>query len=260
MSSIDILKGKTILVGKEPGNGRLYVCVRINGQPKVTVIGEMNSVPNSVSRCKPAENIAHCKIDVDATGNLTVTNLKPKNVTYINGAEIVSKKIKPNGTIELGKDHYSVNVKTIIDTASKMVFSVCPPPPIEYSIKHLKKIWEDYDLKRTNEQLAEQKRNNIQKLAGICSSCGILFMFIEGMGDFRFVLTGISILIALVFFIRGMSSSNSLLLRLKKIDAEFMKMYVCPNKDCKHFLGFTPYDILRQHKKCPWCGCLFKEQ
>ncbi len=138
--SIDNLKGKTILVGKEPGNGRLFVSVKINGQPKTAAIGEMNSVPNSVSRCKPAENTAHCKIEVDATGNLVVTNLKPQNVTYVNGAEIVSKKVKSNGMIELGKDRYSVSVNTIIETASKIVATVIPTPPSppeEYSCMHL---------------------------------------------------------------------------------------------------------------------------
>ena len=39
MISIDNLKGKTILVGKEPGNGRLFVSVKINGQPKTAAIG-----------------------------------------------------------------------------------------------------------------------------------------------------------------------------------------------------------------------------
>lgn len=263
MGIIDNLKGKTILIGKEPGNGRLFVSVMINGQPKTAAIGEMNSVPNSVSRCKPAENTAHCKIEVDATGNLTVTNLKPQNVTYVNGAEIVSKKVKQDGVIELGKDRYSVNVNTIIETASKIVSSVCPPPPPpqkEYSIRHLQRVWEDYDLQRTNEQLAEQKRNNFQKLGGICSSCGILFMFIEGMGYFRFILTGASMVIALIFFIRGMNTSNSLLLKLKEIDADFRKKYVCPNSKCNHFMGNIPYDVLRQNKKCPYCGCEFNEK
>ena len=100
MNSIDILKGKTILVGKEPGNGRLFVSVKINGQPKTAAIGEMNSVPNSVSRCKPTENTAHCKIEVDNSENITVANLKPQNVTYVNGAEIVSKKVKQNGMLK----------------------------------------------------------------------------------------------------------------------------------------------------------------
>ena len=126
---LENLKNKTILVGKESGNGRLFVSVKINGQPKTAAIGDMNSVPNSVSRCKPAEGTAHCKIEIDATGSMVVTNLKPQNVTYVNDAEIVSKKVKQNGVIELGKDRYPVNVNTIIETASKIVTSVCPPPP-----------------------------------------------------------------------------------------------------------------------------------
>ena len=266
MNVLDILKGRTILVGKEPGNGRLFVSVQIKGQPKTAAIGEMYSVPNSVSRCKPAENTAHCKIEVDATGNIIVTNLKPQNVTYVNGAEIVSKKVKPDGMIELGKDRYSINVNTIIETASKIVKSsgvIGDDSNVNekkaYSIKHLEKVWNEYDSARTNEQLAESKRNNIQRLGGICSSCGILFMFIEGMGDLRFILTGFSVLIALVFFLRGMNTSNSLLLRLKELDTEFRKKYICPNKDCKHFVGNIPYDVLRTNKKCPYCGCSYKE-
>ena len=148
MAKIDNLKGKTILVGKEPGNGRLFVSVKINGQPKTAAYGEMNSVPNSVSRCKPAENTAHCKIEIDTTGNLIVTNLKPQNVTYVNGAEIVSKRVKPDGMLELGKDRYLVSVSTILETASKIVAKVSPtppPPPEEYSIKHLQKVWDDYN-------------------------------------------------------------------------------------------------------------------
>ena len=274
MSSIDILKNKTILVGKEPVNGRLFVSVKINGQPKTAAIGEMNSVPNSVSRCKPAENIAHCKIEVDNSGNLTVTNLKPQNVTYVNGAEIVSKKVKLNAMLELGKDRYSVSINSILETASKIVIIAGGGNGSGnggnntdskggnskyYSIKHLERVWNEYDTERTNEQLAEAKRNNIQKLGGICSSCGILFMFVEGMGDFRFVLTGLSVLIAIVFFIRGMNTSNSLLLKLKELDTEFRKKYICPNKDCKHFIGNIPYDVLRTNKKCPYCGCNYTE-
>ncbi len=260
MNNIDKLKGKTILVGKEPGNGRLFISVKINGQPKMTTIGEMNSVPNSVSRCKPAENIGHCKIDVDNTGAIKVTNLKPQNVTYVNGVEIISKTVTNDSFIELGKDKYSINVGSIIDTISKAIGESTPPPAQEYSIKSLKIVWEEYDTKRTEEQLSEQKRNNIQKLGGIFSSCGILFMFIEGMGDLRFVLTGFSVLIAIIFFVRGLNTSNSLLVRLKDLDADFRKKYTCPNPECHHFMGNIPYDVLRTNKKCSYCGCKFNEK
>ena len=264
MNSIDILKGKTILVGKEPGNGRLFVSVKINGQPKTAAIGEMNSVPNSVSRCKPTENTAHCKIEVDNSENITVTNLKPQNVTYVNGAEIVSKKVKQNGMIELGKDHYSVSVNKILETAAKIVLSVCPPPPPspeEYSIKHLKTVWDEY-----NDKLREIKirQRNIGLLSSIPMAFSMLGGLIAGVApeirEYALILTAIALFIMLIGFYKRFTDNS--IEETEKVTEEFQRKYVCPNKKkpCNHFLGNVPYNILRQNTKCPYCGCGFNEK
>ena len=68
------LKGKTILIGKEPSQGRLLVA--LPGSGKSAAIGLPGSVPASVSRCRPAEGIAHAKISIDQSGNIILTNLK----------------------------------------------------------------------------------------------------------------------------------------------------------------------------------------
>ena len=238
MSIIDNLKGKTILVGKEPGNGRLFVSVKINGQPKTAAIGEMNSVPNSVSRCKPTENTAHCKIEVDNSGNLTVTNLKPQNVTYVNGAEIVSKKVKQNGMVELGKDRYSISVNTIIETASKIVGAVCPPPPTP--------------------------PEEIGLLSSIPMAFSMLGGLIAGVApeirEYALILTGIALLIMIIGFYKKFTDKS--IEEIEEITEEFQKKYICPNKKkpCNHFLGNVPYNILRQNTKCPYCGCGFNEK
>lgn len=267
MSNLDILQGKTILIGREPVNARLWVSVEVNGKSKVAAIGAMNSVPNSVSRCLPAENTAHCKIGISAVGNITVTNLKPDNFTYVNDMEIISKTVKPDGMLGLGKDRFPVSVNTVVEVAAKLIGADVAgsgrnggDKKMEktYSICHLEKVWNEYDTARTGEQLAETKRNSIQRLVGIFSSCGIFFMAIENMGALRFVLTGISVLISIIFFVRGLNPSNSLLLRLKELDADFRKKYVCPNEDCQHFVGNIPYDVLRTNKKCPYCGCHYE--
>lgn len=264
MSIIDNLKGKTILVGKEPGNGRLFVSVKINGQPKTAAIGEMNSVPNSVSRCKPAENTAHCKIEVDNSGNLVVTNLKPQNVTYVNRAEIVSKRVRPDGNIELGKDRYSVSVGTIIETASKIVVSVCPPPPPpaeEYSIKHLKKVWGEYNGKM---RAIKIRQKNIGLLSGIPMAFSMLGGLIAGVApeirEYALILTGIALFIMLIGFYKKFTDKS--IEETEQITEEFQRKYVCPNKKkpCNHFLGNVPYNILRQNTKCPYCGCGFNEK
>ena len=111
------LKGKTILIGKEPGQGRLLVAIQGNG--KSAAIGAPGSVPACVSRCKPSEGVAHAKITVDQTGNMTITNMKPQNVTFVNGSEIASKRVSSSNTVELGKDRFSINLPVVIETAKK---------------------------------------------------------------------------------------------------------------------------------------------
>lgn len=264
MSNIENLKGKTILVGKEPGNGRLYVSVVINGQPKTTVIGEMNSVPNSVSRCKPAEGTAHCKIVVDSNGNITVTNLKPQNVTYVNGAEIVSKKVKLNGIIELGKDRYSLNINTLIETASKVVGATVPPPPKEYSIRPLKKVWDEYHdesikiKKRGQEMGASQSFPPILTLGSTAISAIAAPM---GFVNVCFVTIPL-ILLGVFLMVRNYNNrkNDTSIEDGERLLEEFQHKYVCPNPDCKHFVGMQSYIVLRQTKKCPWCGCTYTEK
>ena len=264
MSSIDNLKGKTILVGKEPGNGRLFVCVKINGQPKVATIGEMNSVPNSVSRCKPAENIAHCKIEVDAIGNMIVTNLKPQNVTYVNGAEIVSKKIKLDSVIELGKDRYSINANSIIEIASKIVGATTPPPVKEFSIKPLKKVWDNYHRECIKIRKHGQELGTAMGFPPILTlGSGAFTAIAASLGIVNVCFVTIPLMLVGVFlmirnYIRRKNDTS--IEDNERLLEEFQHKYVCPNPDCKHFLGMQSYIVLRQTKKCPYCGCFFNEK
>lgn len=140
---MDILKGKTILIGKEPVNGRLLIAIQGNG--KSAAIGSPNSVPSCVSRCKPTEGVAHAKIEVDQSGNMILTNIKPLNVTYVNGSEIASKRISINNTVELGKDRYRIGLSVVIDVAKKIAATINPPGPETYNISQLERIWNDYE-------------------------------------------------------------------------------------------------------------------
>ena len=259
MNSIENLKDRTIFVGKEAGNGRLCVSIMINGQPKATVIGEMNSVPNSVSRCKPAEGIAHCKISVHSNGSMVVTNLKPQNVTYVNGAEIASKKIKQNSIIELGRDRFPLNISTVIEAASKIVGATNPPPKQEYSIKSLKEVWEDY-----NEKVREIKirQRNIGLLARIPMAFSMFGGLIVGIApeirEYALTFTGIALFIMLIGIYRQFTDKS--IEEMEDITEDFQKRYICPNENCRHFVGTKPYNLLRQDKKCPWCGCIYTEK
>ena len=244
-----------IVIGREENLHRLLVKM---GQ-KAFVVGSPHSVPNSVSR-------NHCALVVEFSDDSTrkvlgivIRNLNLQNSTYVDEQEIETKKIKESSKVQLGKDRYTVDLPKIIDGLRKILNVVTPPPPPEFSILHLKTIWEEYDSRKIEIQLAEQKKNNLRGVGGILSGIGVLFMFIPALGMMRYIATGISVIIALAFFIRGMNPKNSLTIKMHDLDKDFRHKYICPNPKCGHNLGNTPYDVLRQNKGCNYCKCIYKE-
>lgn len=244
------LKGKTILIGKEPGQGRLLIAI----DGKTAVIGTPNTVPNCVSRCKVSEGMAHAKIEVDAKGNMILTNMKPQNVTFVNGSEIMSKHIVLTNYIELGKDHFNINLPVIIETAKKIVGEL----PETYNIKHLKLIYCNYhdSLKKIRDR---QKHINL-----IRSGCGIFTMCampcIYFLGHVGYILTGIGILGNIYSFI-GLKNDNTSD-EVEHLTDEFQDHYVCPNPKCNKFLGNISYKLLKKQYSmhCPHCKCQYIEE
>ena len=280
---MDRLKGKTILIGKEPGQGRLLVSV----SGKTAAVGASNSVPNSVSRCKVAEGVAHAKITVDQSGNMVLTNMKTENVTYVNGSEIASKRILPSNTVELGKDRFKINLPLVIETAKKLGTisnwngglggnseqgnnsnsSGNISSAKKFNIKHLEAIYNDYHSK----VIARQQK---QKKLGILASCSMFFTIggsafaalanKMGMGetaqDYLWILPVVGFI---VFFI-------SMYMRIKDTsiedadatNLEYTKRFVCPNPDCGKFLGNMPYELMKTQysMQCPYCKCEFVEK
>lgn len=250
----DVLKGKTILIGKEPGQGRLLIAIK--GLPKIITIGQIGSVPESVSRCKPAEGVAHCQLEIDEVGNLTLTNLKAQNVTLVNNGEIMSKRVNTASTVLLGKDRYPIDLSVILDAAEKLFVTVVPPTQPKFSIKHLKDVWDEYN--------ENQKKIKIrQKNIGLLSSIPIAFSMFGGLlagvapeiRSFALVFTGIALVIMFIgLYLRFTDKS------IEKSEQEQEKLqnkYVCPNPKCRHFLGIQSYNILKQNKGCPHCKCLW---
>lgn len=254
MSISENLKGRTILIGKEPSNGRLMISVNIKGGNKNTAIGEMGSVPNCVSRCKPAENVAHCKVEIDSVGNLILMNGKPQNTTYVNGSEIMSKKIKADAKIELGVDRYRLNLCAVLEAAAKLVDIVVPK---EYSISHLEQVWNEYN---TNIKQIKMKQQRVGVYSSIPMGLSMLGGLVAGVAPqirtAALIFTGVAfVFLLLTLFLRTKDKSIE---KTEEVTDHFQNKYICPK--CKHFMGMQSYKILRQNKKCPYCGCLLTDK
>ncbi len=254
---MDRLKGKNILIGKEPGQGRLLLSVAVEGHPRQAVV--QSAVPDSVSRCMPLENVAHCKIAVDNSGLMRLYNLKSQNVTYVDGMEIESKAINANSKVALGKDHFPINISTILNAAKQLVPQAAAAMPEEFSIAHLEKVWDEYESALENIQLKQQKANKMRMLPimiGSLSAVASPVIATVAAVESLYITVPIAAISFLMYFVIYQRKDTSLDEK-KEANKRFMTDYVCPNPNCRHFMGNQHYQILSQSTKCPYCGARF---
>lgn len=268
---MDKLKGKTILIGKEPGQGRLLVSVA----GKTAAIGSANCVPSSVSRCKVAEGVAHAQITVDQNGRMILTNMKTQNVTYVNGSEIVSKHVLPTSTVELGKDRFNINLPLIIETAEKILAIADGAAPQgggakevkKFNISHLERVWNDFHDK--NMALKQRQRHQalMSRLpmfftmgGGAISAVAMALGWSEAVKSLCLGMTVVGVIIMIYTFVK--SKNDTSLEESEKLLEDFQEHYTCPNPECNKFLGNMSYKLMKKQYSmhCPYCKSEFVEK
>lgn len=226
-----------IIIGRDKETGKLSVTA--GSQTKT--FGAPDSVPSYVSR-------QHAKLEIDDKGQLILKNLKPTNVTYVNGLSIDSKHVTRQDKIELGPNRYLLNW----DIIEKVIPQVVDIEPLEA-------VWNNYHSKKMEYQIAERRFNALRSATGLITMGAIVMSMIGGRGLVYFILYGLAIGITLLFTILAYISSSKVPKKNDELDKDFKQKYVCPNPKCKHFLGYTSYDILSQNKQCPYCKTLYKK-
>ena len=254
MNEVQQLAGYTILFGREPGlQSRLLVCMQVDGQMKTAVMGTQGCVPQSVSRCVVESGSAHASLSVSPTGQLQLTNLKPKNTTRVNGVEVSVKSVDLGDKLSLGKDNFSVDVQAIVKVAAKLLpQKVVKPSPV--SIAHLKEVWEEYETTISDIQ---KKRMNVAKQRTL--PMVLTFASAALAGLFRNVdeIKTVGVIVAVIcafLWIKTYFYKDTTYEESKAADDKLIDKYICPNPQCKHYLGKQPYKVLRQNKKCGYCG------
>lgn len=133
-------------------------------------------------------------------------------------------------------------------------------PPV-YSISGLEAVWDEYH----DGSLRLKKKQN---MIGIIISVPMIFTMSQGAlatiakmyewPDWVFSLTAALTVVGLALFIAG------IVVRLKfgggvqkgeELKTKFEGNYVCPNPDCRRFVGYYPYNVLKQNTACPHCKC-----
>lgn len=223
----------TITIGRDTKTSKLSIIC----DGKRYVCRSVNDVPPSVSQ-------NHCKMEVEKN-SVKVTNLDINCDTFINGQPIEIKTINRGDKIELGSDRYHLEWKYIDEVI----------PPIA-DIRHLERIWTEYDAHRVDQQIADRRFNSLRSATGLITMGAIVFSMLTGRQSLWLILFYIvAILVSLAFTIKAYKDASAIPQKLQLRSKQFQREYVCPH--CGHFLGNQPYEILCQNDRCPYCKTNF---
>lgn len=218
-----------ITIGRDHANDQLIATV--DGDPKPKLIAK--KADRGVSGI-------HCRIDVDAQNNMFITNLKPRNVTYVNGLPVVSSPLKLTDKVTLGMYQFALPMAAI----EKLL------PQLPVDLRHLRPVWQHYNKEITKIQNRQQYigifRGVTVLVSPMCIAAGI-----AAKGGTIPIIVGIVGLIGLGLSFLNVGKSNKKKERLKQY---LLKKYCCPS--CGYYFNNIAYEVLEINfhgKKCPGC-------
>lgn len=202
----------------------------------------------------PTVSREHCRLTDNSDGTYTLENVSEQG-TCVDGKDVIRTFVTPETKIKMG--NLTVMVADLLPLQ--------PTPPKEYSLLPLKTVWDTYH----NAQLDIQKR---QRSINQLRSASPMFTFGSGAiaslakaldwSDVIFVVTIMMTIVGLGLmaycFVKGLKDKS--IEEREEATDRFTRDYVCPNPECRHFMGNQSYNLLRQNKSCPYCKCAFTQK
>ena len=209
----------------------------------------------------------HLKLTTMPDGNVQVEDLGSTNGTFIDGVRIIKKVVSRNTVVQMGSTFtFRINdvlpeVKTPSANPSGNTINggtrIMPPKP-EYDeeilrkFQNLESVWNKYQEEKINLQKNNASKGFLRMLPMfVLGGLGYLISCIPELAQFRTAMTlaglGIGIIITWISY----KSATSLPEQMEKLNQQFQIDYVCPK--CKQFLGFTPFEGLKNRGQCSAC-------
>jgi len=221
-----------IQIGRDIVSSKLQL--NIDGK---SVLLDKADVPASVSK-------EHCLIEI-VDNTIKLQNLDINNYTYVNGMAVEAKTIRKTDRIELGRDRYTLDWKSLEGQF----------PPVA-DIRPLKAVWENFEKQNIALQIDERRFNTLRSITGLITMVAIALSIATGGRSVWYVaLYVVAIVASLVFFIKAYRDASKIPYRRQELARQFQRDYVCPH--CGRFLGNQSYDIVAQNTCCPYCKTQF---
>ena len=192
------------------------------------IIGRLGQQPMHIS--DPSVDPQHAVLRRTGEDTYQIEDRQSQRGIFVFGFRIVRKTIKAETPFMLGG--YKTSVSQLLQDIGSI---------------DLEKVWKRYDKEKVRWDRYSLWVNSIRMLSPV-----LTMMVAQWVGQNWMASIGVLVVVMLISMIAGEKVLSKKNLRMAELNAKMQSEYVCPH--CHKFLGFTPYQILKQQRYCPHCG------
>lgn len=187
----------------------------------------------------------HAVLVRDADGGLLLEDLDSTNGTFVNGTQIVKKRIVTSDEVRLGET-CSLDIPEVLKSVN------------DYSddFLALKDVYGRYVAAKVRIQSSNQFKTRLFQSLPFALP-GIIGVVISFLGKGNPLFLGISLLVTVcaptIGIYLGAKQASKIPQQLQDLANQFKIDYVCPK--CGTFLGEIPWESLVNRKQCPQPSC-----
>jgi len=192
----------------------------------------------------------HVRITSLPDGTYKIEDLGSAGGTYVDGMRIRQKIVSGDTVVQLGP-----NVKYKVKDLMPVPTPPPPPPQPEYSIDHLKDVWEEYErqLAAIQEERQEMGKKRMLPMMLSMASGALAPILATMIGTETLYITLPITAVCLMLYIIAYNQKDTGFEKQKEAKNRLIQKYVCPNPNCRKFVGMQDFVIMSQMPACPKC-------
>lgn len=222
------------------------------------IVGRKGNQPFAIT--EKSVSGKHLKVTKLADGSVEIEDLGSTNGTFVDGARVIKKVVTEDTVVTLGPT-FQIRIGDVLVVPAKPAQSVpqkgnsTTAPAADYSaeFEKLKTVYENYEAEKIRLQQENAKKQFMRSLPGVAST--VLFALTFLLGDSvnsikpfmgLIMIGGIAVSTWMAF-----KGQQDMPVKMEALNKKFMVDYVCPK--CKCFLGFLPFENLKNRGVCTAC-------
>ncbi|MCQ2254426.1 MAG: FHA domain-containing protein [Bacteroidaceae bacterium] len=218
------------------------------------IVGRKGNQPFAIT--EKSVSGRHLKVAKLADGKVEIEDLGSTNGTFVDGARIIKKIVTEDTIVTLGPT-FQIRIGDVLVASSKPIggqqSSTQQTENCTTEFEKLKAVYDNYQAEKIKIQQENAKKQFMRSLPGVATTVlfALTFLFGDSVNAIKPIMGAImfgGIILSSWLAYKGQQDNP---VKMENLNKQFMVDYVCPK--CKSFLGFLPFENLKNRGCCTAC-------